>query len=72
MYDPNLDKTLLDKTLFKQHASGHGVIIFGYRGDSGRFADKGFRDALDEADQTITFCSVGAHHQNTVAPLDVE
>jgi len=34
--------------------------------DNSRFADAGFQKAVKEANQTITFCAVGAHHQNKI------
>jgi hypothetical protein len=34
--------------------------------DNSRFADAGFQKAVKEANQTITFCAVGAHHQNGI------
>ena len=37
-----------------------------YHADNGRFADEGFKNDLNDKDQTITFCGVGAHHQNGI------
>ena len=37
-----------------------------YHADNGTFACKGFRDAVSAANQKITFCGVGAHHQNGI------
>ena len=37
-----------------------------YHADNGRYADKGFVDSANECNQVITFCGVGAHHQNGV------
>ena len=37
-----------------------------YHADNGRFAESSFRDAVDDSNQTITFCGVGAHHQNAI------
>ena len=42
--------------------SGHQVKH--YRADNGRFADKAFHQSVNENDQTLDFCGVGAHHQN--------
>jgi len=61
-----LDETLLAKTSFERHAHNGGVCIKSYCADNGRFADQGFRDAIDTSNQQITFCAVGAHHQNGI------
>ena len=34
--------------------------------DNGAFAHKGFLDEVNRKDQRITFCAVGAHHQNGI------
>ncbi len=66
MRDLGLDKTLLAKTAFERHASKGGVTIHSYQADNGTFADSGFQQAIKEASQTITFCAMGAHHQNGI------
>jgi hypothetical protein len=66
MQDLTLDETLLAKTAFERHASEDGISISSYRADNGRFADSGFHHAIKEANQKITFCAVGAHHQNGI------
>jgi hypothetical protein len=62
MQDLGLDETLLAKSSFEQHAHDGGVSINSYHADNGCFADAGFQKAITEANQTITFCAVGAHH----------
>ena len=66
MRDLTLDETLLAKTSFERHAQDGGVSIRAYRADNGRFADQGFRDAIKDSNQKITYCAVGAHHQNGI------
>ena len=44
-----------------------GVTIKHYHADNGRFAERSFMDHVHQSGQTITFCGVGAHHQNGVA-----
>ena len=41
-----------------------GVIIKHYHADNGRFAERGWMDHCKNAGQTLSFCRVGAHHQN--------
>ena len=54
MPDLTLYETLLAKTSFERLANDGGVKIKSYRADNGRFADKGFREAVQDANQTIT------------------
>ena len=61
------DETIDAKHAFERLAEQHGVRILHYHCDNGRFADKAFVDDVHAAHQTITFCSVGAHHQNGIA-----
>jgi hypothetical protein len=59
--------TVLAKIAFEQFASSHNVQVKHYHCDNGIFAAKVFRDAVTQANQTISFCGVNAHHQNGVA-----
>ena len=60
-------ETIDAKHAFKRIAEHHAVRIRHYHCDNGRFADRAFMDDIHKAGQTITFCGVGAHHQNGVA-----
>ncbi len=66
MRDLTLDETLLAKTSFERHANEGGVNVESYRADNGRFADSGFQQAVKDCNQKITYCTVGAHHQNGI------
>ena len=66
-YHLTMDKTIDAKHVFERLAEQHRVQILHYHCDNGRFADKAFVDNIWMAHQTITFCGVGAHHQNSVA-----
>lgn len=61
------DETMDAKFAFERVAHDYGVKIMNYRADNGRFADKRFRDDCELKKQGLTFCGVGAHHQNGVA-----
>ena len=61
------DETLDAKKEFERIAASYGVRVLHYHADNGRFAEKKFMQAVRDANQTITFCGVGAHHQNGVA-----
>ncbi len=66
MQDLGLDKTLLEKSAFERHANKGGISIASYQADNGRFADAGFQKAIKDANQSITFCAIGAHHENGI------
>ena len=61
------DETLEAKAAFESYAADMGVAIKHYHADNGRFAENAFMEQVKTSGQTITFCGVGAHHQNGVA-----
>ena len=63
----NSEQTMVAKEMYEQIAQTYGVSVRGYRADNGRFADKEWRQDCDEQRQSLTFCGVGAHHQNGIA-----
>ena len=58
------EETVAAKEAFERFAASHDVTIKHYHADNGRFADTLFREHVKEKGQTISFCGVGAHHQN--------
>ena len=60
-------ETLDTKHVFEHIPEQHVIRIRHYHCDNCRFADRAFMDDVRKAGQTITFCGVGAHHQNGVA-----
>ena len=63
----NMIETLQAKEAFEAYAAARGVIIQHYHADNGRFAEKGWIQHARQKGQTVSFCGVGAHHQNGVA-----
>ena len=61
------EETLEAKSAFESYAAEMGVSIKHYHADNGRFAEAAFMEHVKASGQTITFCGVGAHHQNGVA-----
>ena len=61
------DETVKAKKAFEAFADTHGVIIHHYHADNGRFAETQWLEAVREQGQSISFCGVGAHHQNGIA-----
>ena len=49
----------------------HGVQINSFHADNGIYAEKAF-DEVAESGQTMSFCRVGAYHQNGIAEDHVE
>ena len=72
MKDFTTEETLQAKYFFELFMATHAVDVKGYWADNGRFADKNFKAAIDDANQTITLCGVGAHHQNGVAEARIK
>ena len=61
------DETLKAKRAMERDAKTCGVKIKAFRADNGIFKSTQFRLELENNDQNITFCGVGAHHQNGIA-----
>ena len=57
------EETLSGKSAFKKWYAKFGVIINRYQKDNGIFAEKPFRSAIKDSNQTITFCGVGYHNK---------
>ena len=55
------------KRAFENYAKTCGVTVKHYHADNGIFNARAFLHAVESANQTITFCGVGAHHQSGVA-----
>ena len=72
MRDITLDETILAKTSFERLANDGGVAIKACRADNRRYADKGFLDAVQDSNQTITFRAVGGHHQNGIVERKIK
>ena len=55
------------KLAYERHCRRFDVDVLSYHGDNGRFAEKTFKNSCEEMNQSISFCGVGAHHQNGIA-----
>ena len=60
-------QTIAAKKGYEIYAKSHGVDVRNYHADNGIFATKGFRDEVNDCNQNISYCAVGAHHQNGIA-----
>jgi hypothetical protein len=61
------EETLKSKLEYEKFALSHGVHIKHYLADNGRLKDDLFTKIIEDKGQTISFCGVGAHHQNGIA-----
>ena len=66
------EDTLEAKARFERFAQERGVVIRHYHADNGIFASNGFRESVRDCGQTISFCGVGAHHQNGIAERRIQ
>jgi len=57
-------ETIEAKEAFERFAANHNVTVKHYHADNGRFADSLFKQHVEDKGQSISFCGVGAHHQN--------
>ena len=64
MQDVSDDSTLEAKNAFERDAMTRDASIHGYHADTGRFTEHTFKEDCNNKLQHLTFCGVGAHHQN--------
>ena len=57
---------MLVKEAMEKVMAQSGRSVKHYHADNGRFSDNGFVDAVNRKSQNLTFCGVGAHHQNCI------
>ena len=60
-------KLSIDKFFYQ-----HGHSIQSWHANNGRYAEEDFKEAFSSANQSITFCGVGAHHQNGIAEAAIK
>jgi len=63
----NADDTIEAKKAFESYAHKSGVIVKHYHADNGRFCERAFKEETARLGQTMTYCGVNAHFQNSVA-----
>jgi hypothetical protein len=64
--------TIKGKQAFEKFAHARGVRVEHYHANNGIFASNGFKDEVKKCGQSITFCGVGAHHQNGVTERRIQ
>lgn len=68
----NAMETIEAKQEFERFCQQHGVRVKHYHADNGIFASRAFREEVQRCGQTLSFCAVGAHHQNGVAERRIQ
>lgn len=63
--------TLRGKQIIEQEAHDLGIKIESYHSDNGIFAQKEFKNHCEQQKQTLSYCGVGAHHQNGIAEINI-
>jgi len=58
------EETVKRKLAFEKFAATLGMHIKHYHADNGRFKENLFMKSIEEKGQSISFCGVGAYHQN--------
>ena len=67
MQDETGDLTLEAKNSFKRDCMTRNVVPEHYYANNGRFAENSFKEDCVRKMQNLTFCGIGAHHQNGVS-----
>jgi hypothetical protein len=62
----DLVQSISAKLGFERHAATAEVKVKSYHSDNGIFAEQGFRDAVSESGQSISYCAVNHHSQNGI------
>eukprot|EP00957_Ditylum_brightwellii_P170956 13012712-Ditylum_brightwellii.AAC.1 len=59
--------TLSTKGAYERLMHSYGHKVEAYHGDNIRFDSQDSKDSCDKAQQTYSYCGMGAHHQNSIA-----
>ncbi len=66
MRDFTVNETIWVVKVFEKVMAQAKCTVKHYHANSSAFAQKGFLDEVNRKDQNITFCTMGAHHQNGI------
>ena len=72
MRDLTGESTLAAKKEFEHRCAIRGVKVQHYHADNGRFAEPAFVNECKKCNQDLTFCGVGAHHQNGISERKIK
>ena len=66
------EETLESKLAYKRVLASYNITVKSYHADNLRFNDSNFTGSCIKGGQQISFCGVGAHHQNGIAEARVK
>lgn len=72
MRDLTAESTLAAKKEFEHRCAVRGIRVQHYHADNGRFAEPAFVKECKRCKQDLTFCGVGAHHQNGISERTIK
>jgi len=72
MRDLSAESTLAAKREFEHRCAIRGITVQRYHADNGRFAEPAFVEDCKKLNQKLTFCGVGAHHQNGIVERKIK
>ena len=71
-HSTNAEETLTSKIHMEREAYKERIKIKSFHADNGVFKADKFQKHININHQSITFCGVGAHHQNGVAEHSIK
>ena len=72
MRDLNFESTLAENKEFEHRCAVRGIEMKHYHADNGSFAEPEFVNECKRCQQDLTFCGVGAHHQNGISERKIK
>ena len=72
MRDLGTESTMAAKQEFEDKCATRGVRVQHYHADNGRFAEPAWKEDCKQKGQKLTFCGVGAHHQNAIVERKIK
>ena len=72
MTDQSSECTLQSKHDYKHLSAIRNVKVKHYHAANGHFTERSFTNDCKSITQRITFCGVGAHHQNGIAEITIK
>ena len=61
------DDTILAKRAYEAELRKHGKEVRHYYADNGTYAVAKYKEEIEDKKQSLTFCGVGSHYQNSKA-----
>lgn len=72
MTDQSSAETLKTKQEYELFASKYGIWICHYHCNNGHFSDNTFKQHVKQQQQTLAFCGINTHFQNSIAEWSIQ